>query len=261
MSGYIQRTAEMLYPHGVRIVRLDLRGTGAGFGLARHFYHAGRTEDIRASLLDLHRESPTSPLFLIGFSLGGNLALKLAGEAGTDPVPMLARVAAVAPPIDILRCAELISQPRCRFYDRFFARSMIKLAKERQRHFPDETLPRFPVNPTIRQFDDLFTAPRCGFEDALDYYRKASALPVIPNIPVPALMITARDDPFVSVEPFEQLKVPPHVRVEIHDRGGHLGFIGFDGGGGVRWAERRVAEWILDRPSQRQKDAIATTTN
>ena len=245
LSGYIQRLAAMLYPHGVRIARLDLRGTGAGFHLARNFYHAGRTEDVRASLLDLHRDSAASPLFVIGYSLGGNLAVKLAGEAGADPVPMLARVAAVAPPIDILRCSEMISSPRCRFYDRFFARSLIKLAKERQRHHPGDPLPRFPVNPTLRQFDDLFTAPRSGFDDALDYYRKASSLPVIRQITVPTLMITARDDPFVAVEPFEQLMAPPHVRVEIHERGGHLGFLGFDGNGGVRWAERRVVEWIL----------------
>jgi predicted alpha/beta-fold hydrolase len=71
-------------------------------------------------------------------------------------------------------------------------------------------------------------------------------MPVIANIPVPTLMMTARDDPFVSAEPYERLKVPPHVRVEIHDRGGHLGFLGFDGKGGVRWAERRVVEWLLE---------------
>jgi predicted alpha/beta-fold hydrolase len=244
-SGYMQRVAATLYPRGVRVVRLDLRGTGAGFGLARNFYHAGRTEDIRAALLELHRDSPTSPLLVLGFSLGGNLALKLAGEAAADPVPMLTRVAVVAPPIDILRCSELISRPQLRFYDRFFARSMIKLAKERSRHHPDPPLPRFPPNPSVRIFDDLFTAPRCGFLNALDYYRKASSFPLIAQILIPTLIITARDDPFVAVEAFEELRVPPHVRVEIHERGGHLGFLGFDGTGGVRWAERRMVEWVL----------------
>src|SRR5262249_52500211 len=198
------------------------------------------------ALLDLHRDSPESPLFLFGFSLGGNMALKLAGEDAGDPVPMLTRVAAVAPPIDILRCSEMMSRPNCRYYDRFFARALIKLAKDRRRHYPDDPLPTFPTNPTLRQFDDLFTAPRCGFDDALDYYRKASALPVIPQIRVPTLMITARDDPFVAVAPFEGLEAPPHVRVEIHERGGHLGFLGFDGNGGIRWAERRVVEWMLN---------------
>src|SRR5262249_24836278 len=141
LPGYMQRPAGKLYPHGVRVVRMDLRGTGAGFGLARHFYHAGRTEDVRAALLDLHRDSPESPLFLFGFSLGGNMALKLAGEDAGDPVPMLTRVAAVAPPIDILRCSEMMSRPNCRYYDRFFARALIKLAKERRRHYPDDPLP------------------------------------------------------------------------------------------------------------------------
>src|SRR5258706_8673754 len=137
----------------------------------------------------------------------------------------------------------MIVLPNNRFYARFFALFLIKLAKERQRHHPGDPLPRFPANPSLRQFDDLFTAPRSGFDDALDYYRKASSLPVIPQIRVPTLMITARDDPFVAVGPFEELKAPPHVRVEIHERGGHLGFLGLDGSGGGRRAERPGGGW------------------
>ena len=80
-SGYVQRLGGLLYPHGVRVVRMDLRGTGAGFHLAKQFYHGGRSEDLRAALTELHRWVPASPLWLVGFSLGGNLAVKLAGEA------------------------------------------------------------------------------------------------------------------------------------------------------------------------------------
>ena len=97
---------------------------------------------------------------------------------------------------------------------------------------------------TLRIFDDLYTAPQGGFADALDYYRRSSALPLITRIAVPALILTARDDPFVAVEPFEALKPPAHVEVRIVPRGGHLGFLGWDGAGGVRWAERVVADWV-----------------
>jgi predicted alpha/beta-fold hydrolase len=247
LSGYVQRAAGLLYSHGIRIIRIDLRGTGAGFGLARQFYHGGRSEDIRASLSEMHTWSPASPLWLIGFSLGGNLALKLAGEAADEPVPGLSRVAAVAPPIDVVRCSELISAPRNRIYDRFFANQLAHLARLRAQYYPDPPLPAFPRKLTIRQFDDLFTAPRCGFADALDYYQRASSLSLIGRIQAPALILTARDDPFIAVEPFESLNPPPHVEVEIQDHGGHLGFLGHDGNGGIRWAERRIVAWLLDR--------------
>src|SRR5262245_13355725 len=176
-SGYVQRVGSRLFRRGVRVVRIDLRGTGAGFGLAEKFYHGGRSEDIRAALDEIHAWAPASPLFVVGFSLGGNLALKLAGEALDEPVANLDRVAVVAPPIDIERCSRLISQPRNRFYDHFFARQLVRLARIRQRHYPEPPLPDFPPWLSLREFDDLFTAPRCGFADALDYYRQSSSLP------------------------------------------------------------------------------------
>jgi len=98
----------------------------------------------------------------------------------------------------------------------------------------------------MRLFDELYTAPRSGFESAEDYYRQTSCAAVIPRIQVPTLILTARDDPFVTVEPFEQLKVPPHILVRIVLHGGHIGFLGWDGAGGIRWAERRMVEWILE---------------
>src|SRR5262249_5576680 len=104
---------------------------------------------------------------------------------------------------------------------------------------------RFPKPLTLRLFDELYTAPRSGFAGALDYYRRASSLPFIPRIGVPALIMTARDDPFVAVEPFETLTGLPNVAVRIVERGGHLGFVGWDGAGGIRWAERRVVEWVM----------------
>jgi predicted alpha/beta-fold hydrolase len=248
-SGYVQRTAARLYRRNVRVVRIDLRGAGAGFGLAEKFYHGGRSEDIRAALAEMLAWSPESPLWVLGFSLGGNMALKLAGEAAEEPVPGLDRVAAVAPPIDVLRCSHLISQRHNRFYDRFFASQLMRLARLRAEYYPNPPLPEFPRRASIREFDDLFTAPRCGFVDAHDYYRRASSFPLIPKIAVPTLIVTARDDPFVAVEPFEELTCPPHVHVEIHDHGGHLGFLGDDGEGGIRWVERRIVDWLL------QKDA------
>src|SRR5436190_1797165 len=115
-SPHVVRLAAQLLARQVRVFRVDQRGVGLGLHLARGTYHAGRSDDVRQVLAVLHRWSPSSPLWLVGVSLGGNLALKLAGEAADDPVPGLARVAALAPPIDLHRCAQLIEMPRCRMY-------------------------------------------------------------------------------------------------------------------------------------------------
>src|SRR5262249_26788436 len=204
----------------------------------------GCSDDVRAVLQTVHGWSPQSPLVLMGFSLGGNIVLKLAGEATERPVPGLARVAAVAPPIDPARWAGLVGQAANRFYELRFLRELLQLLRRRQRLFTDHPRVRFPKPLSLRTYDELYTAPRWGFAGALDYYQRSSSVPLISQIQVPTLILTARDDPFVAVEPFELLTPPQNVEVRIHDHGGHLGFLGWDGAGGIRWAERRVFEWL-----------------
>ncbi len=242
-SAHVRRQALALLRRGVRVVRVDLRTAGRGIALARRPYHAGCSDDLRAAAAEVHRWSPQSPLALVGLSLGGNVVLKLAGEAADDPVPGLERVAAVGPPVDVARCVALLAEPRNRVYEQFYVRSLVRHFERHRRLFPD--LP--PVRPrptTMRLFDDLFTAPRCGFADAPDYYRRTSSLPLIPRIGVPALILAARDDPFIAAEPFERLRAPANVEVRLVEHGGHLGFLGPDGAGGFRWAERTTADWV-----------------
>ncbi len=247
-SAHIRRLAALLLTRRVRVVRMDLRGAGTGLRLARNVYHAGRSSDIRAALEEIHTWSPPSPLLAVGLSLGGALVLRMAGESAHRPPPGLKRLVAVSPPIDLPRCCDLLAQPRNRIYEDNFCRDLLFDARQRQRLFPDLPPLRFPSGRlTLRTFDDWYTAPRSGFLDAMDYYRRASSAPLIPNIVQPALILTARDDPFIAVEPFEELKTPSNVLVRIVDHGGHLGFLGWDGEGGFRWAERRIVDWLLRR--------------
>jgi predicted alpha/beta-fold hydrolase len=243
-SSYMRRMTNRLTAHGLRAVRVDLRGAGAGVTLARRFYNAGCSADIRAVLDHLARQHPASPLFVVGFSLGGNVALKLAGEAGPDLPPSLMGVAAIAPPIDLVRCSELIA--RLPFYDRFYVRHLVRQVSQQTAHFPDLEAPVFPRRLTLRQFDDLFTAPRWRFADAVDYYRRSSALPHVRRIELPCLIVAARDDPFVASQSFDEATPGPRTTIELARHGGHLGFLGGDGQGGVRWAEARIARWLLD---------------
>ncbi len=142
---------------------LDQRGAGAGLPLARRFYHAGRSEDLRTVLEEVHRWCPLSPLLLAGVSLGGNVSLKLTAEAAGRAVPGLAHVAVIAPPIDLESCAVLLSHRRNRIYESHFVSELIVDAEKRQKHFPDLPPLRFPRRMTVRLFDDLYTAPRSGF--------------------------------------------------------------------------------------------------
>jgi uncharacterized protein len=242
-SGYMRRVTQALVDRGVRVFRMDLRGSGAGTGLARRFYSAACSDDVRAVLEYLGARHAGSPQLLAGFSLGGGVVLKLAGEAGDRPPPGLRAVAAIAPPLDLVRCSELLA--RLPFYDRWYVRHLTAHVARHQRHFPDLARVRFPRRLTLRRFDELYTAPRWGFADALDYYRRASALPWVARIRLPSFLLTARDDPFVAVEPFEQIGPTAHVEVHISPHGGHLGFLGSDGQGGIRWAERHVVDWLL----------------
>jgi predicted alpha/beta-fold hydrolase len=245
-SGYMNRMARLLLPYGLRVVRMDLRGCGRGMALARLPYHGGLSEDLRAAATALDEWSPGSPVVMIGFSLGGNIALKLAGEAVQRAVPNLQCVAALSPPIDLVKCAEILAQPRNRFYELHYVRGLVKQVRQRQRINPDEPATLFPRRMTMRLFDDLYTAPRWGFDDAMHYYRSASSVALVPHIAAPCFVLTARDDPFVAVESFDNLAVPPHVDVNVVERGGHLGFLGWHENG-VRWAEHRVAQWVVGR--------------
>lgn len=245
-SPHISRLAALLLTRRVRVVRMDLRGAGAGLALARGVYNASRSADVRAALTEIHTWSPSSPLLLVGLSLGGALVLRMAGEAAGQLPPGLTRLAAVSPPLDLARCAALIALPKNRIYEDAFCRDLLFEARKRQRLFPDLPPLNFPRSRmTIRLFDDLYTAPRGGFVDAADYYRRASCAALIPHIPLPAMILTARDDPFIAIEPFEELKAPSNVQVRIVKHGGHLGFLGWDGVGGIRWAEHRIVDWLL----------------
>ena len=241
-SGYMERMTHRLTECGWRVFRMDLRGAGAGMQLAQKFYSAACSHDVRAVIDHLGVAFPGAPIAVVGFSLGGNIVLKLAGEAAEQSLPALRAVAALAPPIDLVRCSELMAkQP---LYDAWYVRQLIAQVRQHQRRFPE--LPRlvFPSRTTLWQFDDLYTAPRWGYADALDYYRQASAVWRMAAIRVPTFVLTARDDPFVAVESFETLHLPSAVEIHITAQGGHLGFLGRDDTGGIRWAETQIVNWL-----------------
>lgn len=246
-SAYLVRLAARLNAVGVRTFRMDLRGCGAGLTLARLPYHSGRSEDAAAALQAIARVCPGSPTTIVGFSLGGNITLKLLGETGSTPPGNLTRGVAVCPPIDLAVCVAALARPLYRWYDRYFARLLVKRLKERQQLVPDAPAARFTRRPQgIYAFDDAFTAPVCGFGTADNYYRQASSLPFLPAIRIPTLILAAEDDPLVLAEPFRRAELSRSTSLHLVRSGGHLGFLArhnHDPDG--RWMDWRIVEWIL----------------
>ena len=223
--------------------RLDWRGCGAGMSLARLPYHSGRSDDLRATITEVQSRCPSSPICLIGFSMGGNVALKLLGES--SKIDGVIRAVAVCPPIDLSETIEYINTGWARVYDAYFAKTCIRNVQHRQLVRPDAIVPEgwFGRPPrSMREFDETFTAPVCGFASAADYYSLCSAKQFLPGITVPTLIIAAQDDPVVPFGPFVDAKLSPTIKLRAPRHGGHLGFVTTNG---PTWLDRQVIDWTI----------------
>ncbi len=247
-SSYVVRLTARLVRLGVRVVRLNLRGAGSGFGLARDTYHAGRTEDLRATLVWLAQRLLGSPIALVGFSLGGGLVLNLAAEVADEPVAGLDCVLAASPPIDLLACASYLSRPAARLYDWNFVRDLRRAIVRQHACFPALGPVELAHVRTLFELDDRYTAPRHGFAGAVDYYTRCSPGPKLARVALPGLIVHAGDDPFIPPDPLRRVQCSESLSVELLPHGGHLGFVSRSRWDGDRhWLETRLACWLADR--------------
>jgi uncharacterized protein len=251
-SRYVARAAAKLNEIGVRTFRMDLRGCGAGFSLARRPVHAGRSEDAAAALSCIRKVCPGSPVIVVGYSMSANIVLKMAGEFGENVPAALDSVVAIAPPIDLHACCGSLQRGINRFYDLHYVRGCLAMVARRRREVPGALVRDLdPVPRTLRAFDDAFTAPLGGFRNAEDYYDQVSARRHIPNIRVPTLIITASDDPIVPVHSFHEVAYPDCVHLRLTTGGGHLGFFGRPGDDpDRRWIDWRIVDWARLRFEQ-----------
>lgn len=249
-SGYMQRIAHKLSARGVRAFRMDLRGCGAGAGLARLPYHSGRSEDAAGALEAIARIAPHSPTTLAGFSLGANITLKLLGELGQRACGNLDSAVAVCPPVDLAACSRQISRAINRPYDRYFVTLLSRQIAAAMSLAPDSTPVALARRPrSLWDFDNEFTAVVCGFGTADTYYREASSAQHIPSIRIPTLIVASRDDPMIPPDALAAVSLPPSVRLHMTSHGGHLGFVGRGGADpDRRWMDWRVVDWILAQP-------------
>lgn len=244
-STYMLGTAEKAFAAGFNVVRMNLRTCGGTDHMTSTLYHGGLTDDLREVVHQLIHDDGLTRILLVGFSLGGNMVLKLAGEYGDEAPAEVLAVCAVSPSIDLNASAELILKRSNWLYHRDFVYRLKKRMRTKHKLFPD----RYDIRDlrsvrTLREFDNQFTAKAHGFADAEDYYYRASSIRVIDRIQIPTLIIHAQDDPFIPFAPMRDPSITnnPYILLIDPERGGHVAFLSADAAKDpdLFWAENRV---------------------
>ncbi len=213
------------------------------------FYHSGMTEDLETVVghVTIARGYPT--VTLVGFSLGGNLILKYLGEKGSHVPAQIRAAVAFSVPCDLAGSARAIARPGNRLYLKRFLRRLRRKIEAKKPLYPDLlSTAEYDTIRTFEAFDDRYTAPLHGFRDAQDYYAKASAKPVLERIALPALLVNALDDPFLSPEcfPYREAYRNPRLVLETPPHGSHVGFYDISPDGTL-WSERRAVAFLQDQ--------------
>jgi uncharacterized protein len=246
-SQYMLGIAAKGMAAGMNVVRMNQRNCGGTDALSPTLYHSGRSQDLAAVAQYLIDREGLSLLALAGFSMGGNLVLKLAGEWGSKGPRQFCAVAAVCPAVDLGPSADALHLLSNRLYECYFVIQLRRRLREKARLFPGQfDLARLRGVSTLRDFDDKITAFYCGFTGADDYYARAAAAPVLNRIAVPALILHAANDPFIRILPETRRKIlanPNITFVETED-GGHCSFLADRDGDDGHWAERQILNFL-----------------
>ncbi|HEY9786419.1 MAG TPA: alpha/beta fold hydrolase [Candidatus Obscuribacterales bacterium] len=254
-SPYVLGLTMKAIEAGLNVVRMNLRNCGGTLHLTKTLYNAGQSADVISIAKQLKTQMGFRNIFAVGFSLGGNIVLKAAGEMGEQGSSVFSGVCAVSPSIDLAACVDVISRGMNRIYELRFLKGLIAKIKAKEALFPGRyDVERLPTIKTIRQFDDVYTAPDGGYGNADTYYRKASAIRCMDSIRVPALIITAMDDPIVPFTSFAHDSWQnPAIKLLAPRYGGHGGFYSrhpeiFSGDWHDNfWAEHRIVGFCLSK--------------
>ncbi|GAA4945528.1 alpha/beta fold hydrolase [Algibacter agarivorans] len=240
---YMTGTAKLFNANNIDAVCVNFRGCSGEDNLKYYSYHSGATQDLEAVIQHAISNKKYSNIYLKGISLGANIILKYLGERDNVPVQVKAAIAVSVPCYLTGSAKELHTLKNKLYHDRFLKHLVGKL-KTKQQRFPEllsiETLNTIK---TLASFDNVYTSKAHGFEDALDYYIKCSSLQFLPNIKIPALIINALNDSFLSSEcyPVKEAKNNPNLYLEMPIHGGHAGFIGKKN---VYYNEKRALEFV-----------------
>lgn len=235
-SCYMVRISRKLYQAGYRVVRTNMRGCGSGEKLAHRPYHGGVSDDVLTILQALKKQYPSSPIILMGFSLGGNIALKLLGEMEGAAIPLIHSTIAVCPPVDLAQTAALLSRPINRMYHQYYIRN---LEQQTRRWINGDPFT------SLYDFDSKVTTKQWGFKGAFDYYQQCSSRFLLDKIQNPCQILFAADDPFIDYNSGLSKPLPSNVKVWLSPYGGHMGFLGWTGREHYYfWLDNLLLTWL-----------------
>jgi hypothetical protein len=247
---------------GMNVIRFNQRNCGGTDSLAPVLYHSGLSNDVAAVANNVIASDGITRIALVGFSMGGNIVLKLAGEWGSK-APQLLAVVAVCPAIDLATSADALHERGNRIYETYFLWALRRRMRQKARLFPGKfDVKRLRGIRSLREFDDKVTAYYCGFTGVDDYYDRASAAHVVERIAVPTLIIYAANDPFVRITSQTRLKIAANQNIRFIETedGGHCAFMGTpvkpsanrgagaqssrDGHNDGYWAEHEIVDFL-----------------
>jgi predicted alpha/beta-fold hydrolase len=244
-SRYIQGVTARAWANGCNIVRMNMRNCCDTEALSPTLYHSDLSGDVGAVIEHFASRFALESVALVGYSMGGNLVLKLAGEWGSKRP--LAAVATVCPAIDLAPGSDALHEPANRIYEYRFLRGLVSRYRRKAAMYPG----RYSADAangvrSLREFDDKIVARYCGFRDADDYYYRAAAARVVDRIAVPTLVIVAKDDPFIRLLPETRSRLlhNPHISLIETDHGGHCAFLSRDPGDDTHWAEATLIRYL-----------------
>ncbi len=254
-GSYIVAMARAVTSAGYDALAWNYRSCSGEMNRQPRYYHSGSTDDLHTVLEHALQRKTYRHVVLIGFSLGGNLVLKYAGERGASLDPRVKRVVAFSVPCDLAAGAAALTRGINQLYARYFMVSLIQKI-DAKRHILPPALVKHDYRHirSFQEFDDRFTAPLNGFLDAQDYWWSCSSIRFLPDIHIPALLVNARDDPFLAGDclPFETASHSDNLFLEVPDYGGHLGFVtrgkATDGPLSLWWPEERALEFLRGDP-------------
>jgi predicted alpha/beta-fold hydrolase len=243
--NYVKGLIRVMLGEGYNILAWNYRSCSGELNRALRFYHSGATDDLDFIIRQAHSRG-ANQISLAGFSLGGNLTLKWIGEQGENPPYFIRKAVAFSVPLHLSSSSRKLARWENRIYTHRFLQTLLKKVNEKSALYPNDLRADMLKSiKSLRDFDEVITGPLHGFKDAEDYYEQNSSLYFLEKIRIPALIVNAQNDPFLTEEciPFKLAESLDFVYLEAPVVGGHCGFYP-QNYQGITWSEKRAAEWF-----------------
>jgi len=244
---YIKGMIKAFHNAGYDGIAFNMRGCSGVPNKRPETYHSGKTEDLHTVIQYILKHKNYKEISLVGFSLGANLTLKYVGEMGSTLHSKVKSAVGISAPCDLISSSIELHKAKNYIYAKRFLISLLKKMDEKRDIIPPEIWEKRNSIKTLRDFDNVFTAPLNGFRDAEDYWKKCSCKNFLSGITIPALIINSADDPILGTEcyPIKEAQSNKNLFLEITKHGGHMGYITFSDDGQY-WHERRTVQFITD---------------